>query len=144
MTVSTLSFILAQAQNNQSGGLLSILVLVLPMALLVYLMTVPQRKQRQKQADMLRRIEVGDEVVTSGGIVGQITHIEDELFHLEVDDDVVIRVAKGAISKNLNAPAEETPSKSRKGLLAGALGGGADGESAATGVSKGAKKDRDA
>lgn len=125
MTISTLSFILAQAKDNQSGGsILSILILVLPMAALVYLMTVPQRKQRQKQADMLRKVEVGDEVLTNSGIVGTITFAEDDLFHLEVDDDVVIRIAKNAISKNLNVVEDPTPAKSRKGgLLDGALGG---------------------
>ena len=54
MTISTISFILAETNNQSGGGLLSILILVLPMAALVYLMTVPQRKQRQKQADMVR------------------------------------------------------------------------------------------
>lgn len=146
MTISTLSFILAATKSNQSGGLASILILVLPMAALVYLMTVPQRKQRQKQSDMLRKVEVGDEVVTTGGIVGHVTHIEEELFHLEVDDDVVIRVAKNAISKNLNAPQPAEASKSRKGLLSGALGGASDGDSQSDSSAKAAdsKKDTDA
>lgn len=115
------------AQEDKGGGLISLLILILPMAALVYLMTIPQRKQRQKQEAMLRRIEVGDEVVTTGGMVGVVTHVEEELFHIEVDDDVVVRVAKNAISKNLSAVEEPAPSRSRKGLLDGALGGGRTG-----------------
>lgn len=119
---TVLNLLAAQQQNG--GGLAGLLILILPMVALVYLMTIPQKKQRQKQAEMLRKVEVGDEVVTTGGIVGLVTYVEDELFHLEVDDDVVIRVAKNAISKNLNVTEPATPSRSRKGLLEGALAGG--------------------
>lgn len=122
MTISTIPFLLAQ--SNQGGGIASLLILILPMGALVYMMTIPQKKQRQKQADMLRKVEVGDEVVTTGGIVGTITFVEDDLFHLEVDDDVVIRIAKSAIGKNLSTIEATPPAKSRKGLLEGALGGG--------------------
>lgn len=95
------------------------------MAAILYMTMMPQRKQRQKQAEMLRKLDVGDEVLTTGGIVGQITFIEDGLYHIEVDNDVVIRIAKSAVSKNLSAPDEdEKPAaKGRKGLLEGALGG---------------------
>lgn len=117
-----LSMILAE-EDKAGGGLISLLILVLPMAALVYLMTIPQRKQRQKQASMLQRIDVGNEVLTTGGIVGVVTHIEDDLFHVEIDDDVVVRVAKNAIAKNLSVVEEPAPSRSRKGLLDGALGG---------------------
>lgn len=122
MTISTLSLILAQ-EDKGGGGLISLLILILPMAALVYLMTIPQRKQRQKQEAMLRQIDVGNEVVTTGGIVGVVTYVDDDLFHVEIDDDVVVRVAKGAISKNLSVVEEPAPSRSRKGLLDGALGG---------------------
>lgn len=117
-----LSIILAQ-EDKAGGGLISLLILVLPMAVLVYLMTVPQRKQRQKQAAMLQQVDVGHEVVTTGGIIGVVTFVDDDMFHVEVDDDVVIRVAKNAIAKNLSVVDEPAPSRSRKGLLDGALGG---------------------
>lgn len=110
-----LATILAQ-DEPQGGGLLSLLIILIPMGAILYLVMVPQRKARQRQADMLRKLEVGDEVVTNGGVVGVITHMEDELFHLEVDDDVVIRVAKSAIVRNTAEPdpAAKPPARSRK------------------------------
>src|SRR5690242_11262637 len=80
---------------------------------------VPQRKARQRQADMLRKIDVGDEVLTTGGIVGVITFIEDDLYHLEVDNDVVIRIAKTAVARSMDEPdpASQPASRSRRGLL---------------------------
>ena len=53
---------------------------------------------------MLRKLDVGDEVITTGGIVGVITFVEDDLFHLEVDTDVVIRIAKSAVARSTAEP----------------------------------------
>jgi preprotein translocase subunit YajC len=107
--VTALLAIVAQSQNQQGGGLLSILILVLPLAALVYLMIVPQRKQRARQQEFLSSLEVGDEVVTAGGIYGTINHIEDGVAHLEVDTDVVIKVALTSLARPADEPAESTP-----------------------------------
>ena len=117
------------AQENQGGGLASILIFLPLIGVVIYMMVGPQRKQRQKQADLLRKLDVGDEVLTTGGIIGVITYVEDDLFHLEVDNDVVIRIAKSAVARSLDEPAEaeKTPARGRKGLLAGALGGAGNG-----------------
>lgn len=111
------------AQGKSSGSPLGILILVVPFGLLIWLMVVPQRKQRARQQQLLSKLDVGDEVVTSGGIVGVITFVEDQLVHLEVDHDVVIRVAKASINRTTEEPEPTTASRSRGGLL-GALRGG--------------------
>ena len=80
------------------GGLFSLLVLGLPLGALFYLMVVPQRKQRAKQAEFLAKLGVGDDVITSGGIYGTITDLEDGVAHLEINSDVVIRVLPSLIS----------------------------------------------
>lgn len=103
------------AQEN-SGSPLSLLIIVIPMAAILYMTIVPQRKQRQRQADMLRKLDVGDEVITTGGIVGVITFVEDDLFHLEVDTDVVIRIAKSAVARSAAEPdpADKPAARSRR------------------------------
>lgn len=107
----TASLVAAQ----QQGSPLGLLIILIPFGLLVWLMVVPQRKQRQKQAQLLSSLHEGDEVVTAGGIVGVITHLEDDLVHLEVDHDVVIRVAKSSISRSTTEPEADAPSRTRKG-----------------------------
>lgn len=116
---SVISTILAQ--DDGGGSALGLLIILIPMGAILYMTIVPQRKQRQRQADMMRRLDIGDEVLTNGGIVGIITHIEDELLHIEVDTDVVIRVAKNAIARNLAEPdpADKPAARSRRGLLGG-------------------------
>ena len=96
--MTALSTLLGATQ--QSGGLFSILILVLPLGALVYLMIVPQRKQRAKQAEFLSSLSVGDEVVTAGGLYGTINAIEDGIAHLEVDTDVVVRVSVASLTRN--------------------------------------------
>lgn len=114
MTSELLIPILAQ---ESGGSPLSLLIIVIPMAAILYMTIVPQRKQRQRQADMLRKLDVGDEVITTGGIVGVITFVEDDLFHLEVDTDVVIRIARSAVARSTSEPdpADKTASRSRRG-----------------------------
>lgn len=107
---------------QEGGSPLGLLVIIIPFGLLIYLMVVPQRKQRARQQQLIASLEAGEEVVTAGGIVGVINVVEDDLVHLEVDNDVVIRVSKGSISRTTREPdPAERPSG---GLLGGLFGGG--------------------
>lgn len=111
------SAVLAQQEGN---GLVTLVIMALALGAVMYMTVIPQRRQRQRHADMLRRLDVGDEVVTTGGIVGVITHVEDDLFHIEVDTDVVVRVAKPAVARSTSEPdPAEKPASQRKGLLGG-------------------------
>ena len=89
--------ILAQESDNGGGGLTSLLVLLLiPFAMYFFLIR-PQRKRMKEQASLQSALGVGDEVITSSGLYGFITGEEDDLFWLEIDDDVQIRIARAAI-----------------------------------------------
>ena len=103
---------------------MGILILVLPLAALMYLMIIPQRKQRQKQAQFVSNLSVGDEVVTAGGIYGTITFMEDGVAHLEVDTDVVIRVSVASVTRPAAEPDPADAPARRGGLLGGLMGGG--------------------
>jgi preprotein translocase subunit YajC len=117
--VNTFANLLAQ---EQSGNPLGLLVIIIPFGLLIYLMVVPQRKQRARQQQLIASLEAGEEVVTAGGIVGTINFVEDDLVHLEVDNDVVIRVAKGSISRTTREP--DPADRPSGGMLGGLFGGG--------------------
>ena len=89
--------ILAQESDNGGGGITSLLVLLLiPFAMYFFLIR-PQRKRMKEQASLQSALGVGDEVITSSGLYGFITGEEDDLFWLEIDDDVQIRIARAAI-----------------------------------------------
>ena len=92
------------AADSSGGSGLSLIFLLLPVAMLVFLL-VPQRKQRKQQQEFLSGLDVGDEVVTSGGIYGHINFIEEDtgIVHLEVDTDVVVRIAKSSLTRAVSA-----------------------------------------
>ncbi len=104
------------AQSN-GGSPLSLLVFLIPAGLFVYMLVVSPRKQRQKHESFVKSIEVGTDVVTAGGLYGTVNFIEDGICHLEVDNDVVVRVSMSSLSRTANEPdtsvksEPETPDK---------------------------------
>lgn len=128
--ISTLFSTIFAAESKGGGSITGLLIILVPMGAILYMTIIPQRKQKQKQAAMLSKLDVGDEVITTGGIIGVITYVEDDLYHIEIDHDVVIRIAKSGVARSLVEPEAPAASSSKsgsggrkKGLLEGALGG---------------------
>ena len=83
-----------------------IFIFFLVMLVFLYLLLIrPQRQQAKRMQEMLQNLQVGDEVITAGGIYGEITEIDDERVQLEVDADVKIAVTRRAIASKV-APEE--------------------------------------
>lgn len=101
--VTTLS-LLAQSSGQQSGGALTLLLPLLLMGGVFYFFLIrPQRAQRQRQQQLLRALDVGDEVVTIAGMYGTITEIDDDTdtVTVEVAPGTRIRMLRRAISQRL-------------------------------------------
>ncbi|HEU4448493.1 MAG TPA: preprotein translocase subunit YajC [Gaiellaceae bacterium] len=76
-----------------------IFIFFLVVLVFMYLLLIrPQRQQAKRHQEMLQNLSVGDEVVTAGGIYGEVTAIDDERVQLEIDADVRIAVARRAIA----------------------------------------------
>ena len=89
----------AAAAPSLFGGLMPIILLF---AAMYFLMIAPQRKKQKAHDKMLTELKTGDEVVTNGGIFGQITNVKDDRFVLRVSDNTKIEVGKSFISTVLN------------------------------------------
>jgi preprotein translocase subunit YajC len=94
----------AQAQAaggaGGQGGLLQ--ALLLPALLLVvfyFLLIRPQSKRAKEQREMLAKVAAGDEVATTGGILGKVTEVGDTFVTLEIADGVRIKVQKTQITQ---------------------------------------------
>jgi preprotein translocase subunit YajC len=81
------------------------LVLLVMLGFFYFVLIRPQRQQRQRHTQMLDHLKVGDEVITSGGIYGEVTGVDTERVMIEIDDDVQVAVAKSAIA-NVVPPEE--------------------------------------
>lgn len=90
-------FVLAQESGNGTGG--SAFGLLLPLLLMggvFYFMLIrPQRRRQRQQAALLGALEVGDEVMTAGGVFGTLTGIDDDT------DTVTVEIAPGTEIKML-------------------------------------------
>jgi preprotein translocase subunit YajC len=67
--------------SGQQGGS-TMVVFVLQIAAFIgifwFLLIRPQRQTQKKHAELLKQLKKGDEIVTAGGVVGEIVHIKDE------------------------------------------------------------------
>lgn len=75
--------------------------LVLIIVLFYFFLIRPQKKQEKKEAQMRDNLQIGDEVITNGGIVGIVFSIKDDTVVIETGGDrTKIRFMKWAIAKN--------------------------------------------
>ena len=96
------------------------LLFILAMFAFMYMAMIrPQRVQQRRHAEMLSALKPGDEVVTAGGIYGEVKRLDEDRVALEVDEDVEIVVAKRAIASVV--PADELEGEATE--VPGAVGG---------------------
>lgn len=79
----------------------SILMLVVFAAFIYFLMWRPQSKRAKEHRNMITALQKGDEVITSGGLVGKITKIDDGFIKLAISKDAEVMVQKPAIASVL-------------------------------------------
>src|SRR5258708_12925343 len=88
----------ANAQAACAGGGESMLsALLLPGLLLVvfyFLLIRPQNKRAKEQREMLSKVAVGDEVATTGGILGKVTEVGEQFLTLEIASGVNAKLQK--------------------------------------------------
>jgi preprotein translocase subunit YajC len=89
---------------------LVVVYLVILVAAFFFLVVRPQRRQMASHRALVASLSPGDEVVTTGGILGTIRSLDEEVAELEVGPGVVLRVARGAIARRTGPhPAGEPP-----------------------------------
>src|SRR5476651_2661781 len=70
---------------------------VLVLAIFYFIILLPMKKKQTKVTEFLGGLKVGDRVITTGGIHGQITRLGDLSVQIQIADKVRIEVAKAAI-----------------------------------------------
>ncbi len=77
----------------------SFLFVIAAMFLIMWLMLIrPQRQQQRKHTAMIEALKPGDEVITTGGIYGDVVAVEDDRVMVEIAEDVEVEVVKRAIA----------------------------------------------
>jgi preprotein translocase subunit YajC len=98
LSVTRLPFFVAQ---TAPAGIQGMLVSIFPIAIIVLifylLVLMPMRRKQKKVAEFQAAIKVGDKVITTGGIYGQVTKLAEGTIQLQVADKVRIEVSRAAI-----------------------------------------------
>src|SRR5215467_2392817 len=83
---------------------------VLVLAIFYFIILLPMRKKQQKVQTFLESLKVGDRVITTGGIYGQVTKLGGETVQLQIADKLRIEVAKASIGGYQGQPPVVEPS----------------------------------
>jgi preprotein translocase subunit YajC len=86
--------------GQQGGGAITVFILQIAafVAIFYFLLIRPQRQQAKRHEELLKQIKKGDEIVTSGGIVGEIVHVKDNRITIKSGESKLViereRIAK--------------------------------------------------
>ena len=96
-----LAFVYLQAQ---AGGDYSFLIMMVAIfAIMYFFMIRPQNKKQKEIQNFRKNLEIGQEVITAGGIYGKVKDIEDSVVVLEIASGVKIKIDKNSIYANAAA-----------------------------------------
>jgi len=109
MTILTFLASAGADAEAEGGSIFSFLLLPLMLVAMYFLIIRPNSKKRKAQQSLQSALGVGDEVITTAGIIGTITGEDGPTrFWLEIDDDVQVRIARGGISGRLDPDVVES------------------------------------
>lgn len=99
-----MEFLISNAWAQDGAGQSGFLSLLFPVAILVlffFLFIRPQQKRVKEHKTMVEALKKGDEVLTNGGLAGNITNVSDNFVSLQIADNVVVKVQKQSIGSLL-------------------------------------------
>ena len=92
-------------EGGLGGGMMTILPLVLIFAVFYFLIIRPQQRKSKTHKAMLQSVRRGDQVVTGGGIIGNVTKIDrDDNLHVEIAPGVRVKVTRTSVTDVITRP----------------------------------------
>ena len=85
-------------QGAPQGSLLDLWPLVVIFIAFYFLLIRPQQKKQKEHGQMVAGLQVGDEVMTAGGILGRITGISEHYAVVQISDNTEIKIQKNSVS----------------------------------------------
>jgi len=101
--LASLTF-LVQGSTSSSGSSSSvgfIFPLILMVGVFYFLLIRPQQRRSRAQRSLMSELDVGDEVITIGGVHGTVTGLDDEYVTIQVDHDVHIEFLRTAVARRM-------------------------------------------
>jgi len=98
-----LAFWLLQQSAPASNPIISFLPLIFIVAIFYFLVFMPMQRQKKQQATMLAGLQAGNEVVTTGGIVGTVVSVAQDTLIVRVKpDNIKLQITRAAVASLVN------------------------------------------
>lgn len=90
--------VLAMAAPPEGGSVwVQLIPFVLVLAIFYFIILLPMKRKQQKVQEFINNLKVGDRVITTGGLYGQVTRLGEQTLQLQIADKIRVEVAKAAI-----------------------------------------------
>lgn len=100
------SMLLVVPREGGNSGMIFFGQMLLIFGIFYFLLIRPQAKERQRHDEMLSKITKGDEIVTNGGIIGKVVHVEEKRLTIKTADNTRLTVDRGRIASVLGPEGE--------------------------------------
>ena len=81
-----------------ASGFMNFIPLILMFVIFYFLLIRPQQKKAKEHREMIGSLKKGDKIITSGGIYGTITGVEDNIITVEIAEKVRVKVSRGNVA----------------------------------------------
>jgi preprotein translocase subunit YajC len=98
----TLASVIAQNDSSEpTSALISFLPIILIFVAMYFLMIRPAQRRARAQRELIQSVEVGDEIITIGGMYGLVRELDDESITVEVSPGTNVRLVRSAVARKL-------------------------------------------
>lgn len=97
MTHAALAILMAPREGGSAGFIFMVQMVAIFM-IFYFLLIRPQSKERRRHQAMLEAIKKGDEIVTNGGIIGTVVHVDEQRLTVRTGENTRITVDRGRIA----------------------------------------------
>src|SRR5687768_750405 len=104
--INLLTAVLVQTAPSSAQRMLPSIVMIASfMAIFYFLLIRPQKKVQEEHRSMLQQLKKGDEVMTDGGIIGQIVHLTEDRVTIRSAENTRLVVSRAKIARLMTAEA---------------------------------------
>ena len=108
----SIAYAMGQGGAGQGGaGFGGFIPLILMFVIFYFLLIRPQQKRTKEHRQMIAELKKGDRIVTSGGIHGRITGLDDQTLTVEIADKVRVKVARSNVGGKIGGATQAEPQK---------------------------------
>jgi len=94
----------------QGSGFTALVPIILMFVIFYFLLIRPQQKKAKQHQEMISNLKKGDRIITSGGMYGRITNLDEQTATLEIAEKVRVKVTRGSVASLV----QEAPTEQKK------------------------------